>query len=205
MVNLAVVPGAVNAAVELVKNVNPMVNGLVEGQHRDGIRRLNNRGVPSINGQKVREIPHVGWGFNSSNWQEAHDWMLKDIANRIVESIQGSVYSTQVLWERKDKTKPMQLGPKENQKISWLNYYPQAQFRENPARWANAQAMLRELEMEEYVPLFEEQEMTSMKLLHDIAVRDGADKVEDMFKEMGIKTMGHRQTIVNAVLELRQQ
>ena len=198
-------PAAAVAALALVNKVPDAVDGLVEGQHRDGIRRLNNRGVPSINAQLVRSIKHVGWGFNTLNWDEARNWMLEDKANRIVETIQGLVYSTQVLWERKDKTKPMQLGPKATPKLNWLNFYPQAQFRENLARWANAQAMLRELGMEEYVPLFEEQEMTSMKLLRDIAARDGADKVlEDMFKEMGIKKMGHRQTIVNAVLGLRQ-
>jgi len=71
------------------------------------------------------------------------------------------------------------------------------------ARWADAQAMLRELGMEAYVPLFEEEEMTSMQLLRDIAARDGGEKeLMEAFKEMGIKKMGHRQTIVNAVLGL---
>jgi len=73
----------------------------------------------------------------------------------------------------------------------------------NLARWADAQAMLRELGMEAYVPLFEEEEMTSMQLLRDIAARtDGDKELMEAFKEMGIKKMGHRQTIVNAVLGL---
>jgi trans-2-enoyl-CoA reductase len=71
------------------------------------------------------------------------------------------------------------------------------------ARWADAQAMLRELGMEAYVPLFEEEEMTGMQLLRDIAARaDGDKELMEAFKEMGIKKMGHRQTIVNAVLGL---
>ena len=71
------------------------------------------------------------------------------------------------------------------------------------ARWADAQAMLRELGMEAYVPLFEEEEMTAMQLLRDIAARaDGDKELMEAFKEMGIKKMGHRQAIVNAVLGL---
>ena len=71
------------------------------------------------------------------------------------------------------------------------------------ARWADAQAMLRELGMEVYVPLFEEEEMTGMQLLRDIAARaDGDKELMEAFKEMGIKKMGHRQAIVNAVLGL---
>ena len=66
-----------------------------------------------------------------------------------------------------------------------------------------AQAMLRELGMEAYVPLFEEEEMTAMQLLRDIAARaDGDKELMEAFKEMGIKKMGHRQAIVNAVLGL---
>ena len=69
------------------------------------------------------------------------------------------------------------------------------------ARWADAQAMLVELGMEGYVPIFEEEEMTSMRLLQDIAKRaDGEKELMEALKEMGIKKMGHRQTIVNAVM-----
>ena len=61
--------------------------------------------------------------------------------------------------------------------------------------------MLHELGMEAYVPLFEEEEMTSMTLLRDICARDGGDKeLMEAFKEMGIKKMGHRQSIVGAVV-----
>ena len=69
------------------------------------------------------------------------------------------------------------------------------------ARWADAGAMLRELRLDAYVGLFEEEEMTSMKLLVDIATRaDGEKELMEALKEMGIKKMGHRQTIVGAVL-----
>ena len=103
-------------------------NSLAEGEHQDGIYRLANSGVPSINGQMVRRIEHVGWGINRKSWDEARDWMLKDKANRIVETVQG-VYPTQVLWERIDKTKPMQLAPK-GLGINWLNFYPEAKLLE---------------------------------------------------------------------------
>ena len=111
-------------------------NALAESEHQDGIYRLANSGVPSINGQMVRRIEHVGWGINSLNWEEARDWMLEDKANRIVETVQ-KVYSTQVLWERVDKTKPMQLAPK-GLGVNWLNFYPEAQLLENPVAPAPA-------------------------------------------------------------------
>ena len=45
--------------------------------------------------------------------------------------------------------------------------------------------------------------MTGMQLLRDIAARaDGDKELMEAFKEMGIKKMGHRQAIVNAVLGL---
>ena len=69
------------------------------------------------------------------------------------------------------------------------------------ARWADAGAMLRELQLDAYVSLFEEEEMMSMKLLVDIATRaDGEKELMEALKEMGIKKMGHRQSIVGAVL-----
>mmetsp|Transcript_5381 Transcript_5381/g.18058 ORF Transcript_5381/g.18058 Transcript_5381/m.18058 type:complete len:660 (+) Transcript_5381:81-2060(+) len=68
-------------------------------------------------------------------------------------------------------------------------------------RWADAGAMLKELELEQYVSNFEEEEMTSMALLEDIVNRsDGEKELMEALKEMGIKKMGHRQTIVGAVL-----
>ena len=63
-------------------------------------------------------------------------------------------------------------------------------------RWAD-----KELELEQYVSNFEEEEMTSMALLEDIVNRsDGEKELMEALKEMGIKKMGHRQTIVGAVL-----
>ena len=61
--------------------------------------------------------------------------------------------------------------------------------------------MLKELGMEQYVAQFEEEEMTSMQLLEEIACRsDGEKELMEALKEMGIKKMGHRQTIVGAVV-----
>jgi len=43
--------------------------------------------------------------------------------------------------------------------------------------------------------------MTSLPLLEDIVSRgDGEKELMEALKEMGIKKMGHRQTIVGAVL-----
>lgn len=68
-------------------------------------------------------------------------------------------------------------------------------------RWADAQAMLRELQLETYVGHFEEEEMTSMALLEEIVGRaDGEKELMEALKEMGIKKMGHRQSIVGAVV-----
>jgi trans-2-enoyl-CoA reductase len=69
------------------------------------------------------------------------------------------------------------------------------------ARWADAQAMLRELQLEQYIPQFEEEEMTSTSLLEEIVTRaDGEKELMEALKEMGIKKMGHRQSIVGAVV-----
>ena len=68
-------------------------------------------------------------------------------------------------------------------------------------RWADATVMLKELGMEQYIAQFEEEEMTSMQLLEEIACRsDGEKELMEALKEMGIKKMGHRQTIVGAVV-----
>ena len=69
------------------------------------------------------------------------------------------------------------------------------------ARWADAQEMLRELTLEQYIEQFEEEEMTSMALLEEIVGRaDGEKELMEALKEMGIKKMGHRQSIVGAVV-----
>lgn len=68
-------------------------------------------------------------------------------------------------------------------------------------RWADALEMLREIDLPQYIANFEEEEMTSMALLEDIVSRaDGEKELMEALKEMGIKKMGHRQTIVGAVL-----
>jgi len=69
------------------------------------------------------------------------------------------------------------------------------------ARWADAQAMLGELGLEQYIEQFVEEEMTSMQLLEEITGRaDGEKELMEALKEMGIKKMGHRQSIVGAVV-----
>jgi trans-2-enoyl-CoA reductase len=68
-------------------------------------------------------------------------------------------------------------------------------------RWADAKAMLKDLKLERYASQFEEEEMTSMELLEEIVGRgDGEKELMDALKEMGIKKMGHRQTIVGAIV-----
>jgi len=69
------------------------------------------------------------------------------------------------------------------------------------ARWSDAQAMLEELGLEQYIEQFVEEEMTSMQLLEEITGRaDGEKELMEALKEMGIKKMGHRQSIVGAVV-----
>ena len=68
-------------------------------------------------------------------------------------------------------------------------------------RWADAGALLTELNLTQYIPQFEEEEMTSIELLEEIVSRgDGEKELMDALKEMGIKKMGHRQAIVGAVV-----
>ena len=65
----------------------------------------------------------------------------------------------------------------------------------------DAAALLTELKLTQYIPQFEEEEMTSIELLQDIVMRgDGERELMDALKEMGIKKMGHRQAIVGAVM-----
>ena len=68
-------------------------------------------------------------------------------------------------------------------------------------RWADATELLRYLNLEQYAEAFVEEEMTSMALLEEIAGRaDGEKELMEALKEMGIKKMGHRQSIVGAVV-----
>ena len=69
------------------------------------------------------------------------------------------------------------------------------------ARWKDAAEMLAELGLEQYNEQFEEEEMTSVALLEEIVGRnDGEKELMEALKEMGIKKMGHRQSIVGAVV-----
>jgi len=68
-------------------------------------------------------------------------------------------------------------------------------------RWENAQALLKFLELEQYTEAFIEEEMTSIQLLEEIVGRaDGEKELMEALKEMGVKKMGHRQSIVGAVV-----
>ena len=68
-------------------------------------------------------------------------------------------------------------------------------------RWADSAALLAELKLEQYAQQFEDEEMTSIELLEEIVSRgDGEKELMDALKEMGIKKMGHRQSIVGAVV-----
>ena len=78
---------------------------------------------------------------------------------------------------------------------------PGAARKKASERWEDAAALLAELKLEQYVPQFEEEEMTSIELLEEIVSRgDGEKELMDALKEMGIKKMGHRQAIVGAVV-----
>jgi len=69
-------------------------------------------------------------------------------------------------------------------------------------RWSDSSAMLKELGLAQYTEQFVEEEMTSIELLEEIVSRgDGERELMDALKEMGVKKMGHRQTIVNAVTQ----
>jgi len=68
-------------------------------------------------------------------------------------------------------------------------------------RWRDAQELLKYLELEQYTEAFVEEEMTSIQLLEEIVGRaDGEKELMEALKEMGIKKMGHRQSIVGAIV-----
>jgi len=74
-------------------------------------------------------------------------------------------------------------------------------FEQASARWADAQALLKYLELEQYTEAFVEEEMTSIQLLEEIVGRaDGEKELMEALKEMGVKKMGHRQSIVGAIV-----
>jgi len=95
----------------------------------DGTRQFCNMGCPSINGEEVRRFVLGGLGFDHQISTQARDWMLEDKANRIVETVKCWTCTEHVLWERKDKTKPMQLASK-GLGWNWVNFYPEAQLQD---------------------------------------------------------------------------
>lgn len=76
----------------------------------------------------------AGWPLDERNkagrtysWDEAHNWMKQDKANRIVHGTYwfGSA-DVQDMWERKDKSKPLNfVSGKSGSR--WINFYPEAQ------------------------------------------------------------------------------
>lgn len=68
-------------------------------------------------------------------------------------------------------------------------------------RWADAIELLKFLNLEQYTDAFVEEEMTSIQLLEEIVGRtDGEKELMEALKEMGVKKMGHRQSIVGAIV-----
>eukprot|EP00964_Phaeocystis_antarctica_P108070 scaffold72715_cov51-Phaeocystis_antarctica.AAC.2 len=81
-------------------------------------------GWPGANAKHVRTL-EPGW-FTPSDWDEAHTWMQKDKANRVIEGVQRVPYGhNQVLWERVDKSKP--IGFTRGPGARWLSFYPEAE------------------------------------------------------------------------------
>ena len=83
-------------------------------------------GWPGANAKQVRTL-EPGW-FTPSDWDEAHAWMQKDKANRLIEGVQRAPYGhNQVLWERVDKSKPIGFTRGGLLGRSWLSFYPEAE------------------------------------------------------------------------------
>jgi hypothetical protein len=64
-------------------------------------------------------------------------------------------------------------------------------------------ALLNELELPQYLGCFEEEDLTEVSLLRDIARRP--DALRSILKEIGVAKIGHRERLVNAVLASQQQ
>ena len=70
-----------------------------------------------------------------------------------------------------------------------------------PGPAASASTMSGFLEavgLPQYVPMFEEEEM-ELEVLREALKRQGRSMVEDILKEIGVKTMGHRTRIINGL------
>ena len=57
---------------------------------------------------------------------------------------------------------------------------------------------LESVGLPQYVAMFEEEEM-ELEVLREALKRQGRAMVEDILKEIGVKTMGHRTRIINAL------
>ena len=58
--------------------------------------------------------------------------------------------------------------------------------------------LLRSIGLEQYVSTFEEEEM-ELEVMRDAMRRQGRAAVDDVLKELGVASMGHRTKIANAL------
>jgi len=65
--------------------------------------------------------------------------------------------------------------------------------------FANAAALLRSVGMERYEAVFEEESMDPDTLI-EVLQQQGKASLEEALKELGIKSMGHRLKIINALI-----
>ena len=66
--------------------------------------------------------------------------------------------------------------------------------------FADAAALLRSVSMEKYLPVFEEEAMDPNTLI-EVLQQQGRQALDDALKELGIKSMGHRLKIINAMVQ----
>jgi tetratricopeptide (TPR) repeat protein len=59
-------------------------------------------------------------------------------------------------------------------------------------------SLLEGLGLSQYIAAFEEQEM-EMDVMRDVASKQGSSALDECLKELGVKSMGHRQKIINAL------
>lgn len=62
----------------------------------------------------------------------------------------------------------------------------------------NISDLLRQVELPQYVSTFEEEEM-ELGVMRDAMARQGRAAVDDVLKELGVQSMGHRTKIANAL------
>ena len=65
--------------------------------------------------------------------------------------------------------------------------------------YADASALLGSVSLEKYLPMFEEEAMDPDTLI-EVLQQQGRSALEEALKELGIKSMGHRLKIINAMI-----